>query len=40
MMNNTFEEEAIEIINRGITIINQTEYPLVLLKILPGNDTN
>lgn len=34
------EQEAIDIINRGIVVVNNTEYPIVQLQLEPGIETD
>ena len=34
------EQEAIEIINRGIVVINNTDFPIVDLQIIAGIETD
>ena len=31
------EQEAIEIINRGIVVLNNTNFPVVELQLIAGN---
>ena len=37
---NDIEKEAIEIINRGVVVINNTDFPLVDLQLLAGIETD
>ena len=35
----TEEKEAIAIVNRGLVFLNNTDFPLVELRMIPGNET-